>query len=222
MDDIGSITVTETTATLGNYRIKFTIKDSTGESELSSVALKLTAWDSYESSGTKYKLVTAAYVASTGQSRKQDATSSEIKGFTIAAAWDTTGGYSAPTGEDAAWLLNKNITGAALTATGNVKLMAGSTLSGLTSSPTEYASATFTVHVDDESVNTLTITSMQNSVNNFRVATNNPDGPEYYDATDFASGNKFGQTAPTNLTDDVEYHHNDGLAVTVASSLSVG
>ena len=136
---------------------------------------------------------------------------------------------------------NKKITGAFLLAEGNVKLL---TVHNDATVGTDYSKAAIEIYVANEDALGLSINSVyavDPSNNNpidgnnqqegvqrveivgMRINTNNPSGAEWYDATDAAAGNKYGQTADTHVPGEGSpvYHHTDALGIAEVANLTI-
>ena len=110
---------------------------------------------------------------------------------------------------DYSYLIGKTITGAKLDAAGNVFL---STTQAYTSvSESQQASLTVTV---SEVNNAIALTV--NEIVYVRIQTNNPDGPEFYQAAEKSAGvDLYGQSAASNPdpSGTASYHSADALSV---------
>lgn len=210
--NIGTLNVGETQIEAGAYEItfKFMSTDAT-PAQITTTTLRLT---NYESN----KLVTAVYNATSGVKRT-DAVSTDIKPFTVSAEW-TTG--KAPTQEDdVAYLKGKIIRGAQLKAEGNVKLRANNLESADLSSTLDLI-----ITVNSNDVNSLNVSFEDNgstvSPAAFRIATNNPNGGEFYEAEEKTGASLYGQTAESHTDANAVYHTADALKIEVATTLSIG
>ncbi len=162
-------------------------------------------------------LLKGMYNTSGSAVRTAAATANEcIDQLRVVAEWH--GG--APTdASDVAFLKNKAITGATLTAAGNAKLLSStSAVTGVT----DYTSSAITVNISNTDALALSVV-LENDIVAMRIATNNPEGPEYYTAEEKGeSASIYGQTAASNTHEGAVYHSTDGISIASVSNLTIG
>lgn|GEM_PF-2358358 len=195
-----SIASTSTTLDAGAYKINFTIATLSG--------IELTQNDD----GTLYRGI----YNNSGSAVQRTAVTGEtkancMKAVTITAEWAVT-----PTDEaDVAYLKGKTITGATLTAEGNVKLISSADYGDLTG-VADATTQAITVTVGASNVASLTVTVADVYA---RIKTNNEAGPEFFESAE--GENLYGQTAAQNTSAGAVYHSADKLSIAAVDTLTI-